>query len=107
MFTAQSPGYRWQDDDGIIHVFRNRARVGLADVVMDYPGAEEKTRLEIWRDLHLRPEYRAWVASNRCRIVDEYHAKDFVRPRNGPRRISVSVRWTQDTYLCDGSHSGD
>src|SRR6266705_6243778 len=37
MFVAQSPGYRWRQDGGIIHVFRKDAYLSLANVVLSYP----------------------------------------------------------------------
>ncbi|MGA7924437.1 MAG: hypothetical protein WCA20_00405 [Candidatus Sulfotelmatobacter sp.] len=77
-FVAEAPEYRWQEDKGIIHVFRKGADVSLANVAMDYPGAKGATRLEIWRDLHVRPEYRNWMTVNRCVAADHKpFPKDF------------------------------
>jgi hypothetical protein len=58
----------------------------LADVVMSYPGARDKTRLEIWFDIHERPEISAWMKSNHCRPGELFHAKHF-KPFKG----SISI----------------
>ena len=87
-FTAQAPDYRWAEiDGGIIHVFRNHAHVSLTDVVMSYPGANDRTREEIWEDLAKRPEVEAWMNSNRCSRGELFNGKEF-RRQNDPISIA-------------------
>lgn len=64
--VSQAPNYRWREDHGVIHVLWHGAHFPLAEVVMAYPGADNKTVQEIWDDLAARPELRAWLSSNRC-----------------------------------------
>ena len=75
-FVAKAPDYRWQNDDGIIHVFRTGAPAPLANVVLNYPGASAKERYEIWRELHILPEYIGWMKSHQC------HGSERIRPRD-------------------------
>jgi len=63
---SQTPQYRWIEDDGIIHVLWHGAHLPIANVVMFYPGVQDKTRLEIWEDLAARPELKAWLEANHC-----------------------------------------
>jgi hypothetical protein len=76
-FVAEAPDYRWQSDDGIIHVFRSGAPATLANVVLNYPGAYEKDRYEIWRELQTLPEYVAWMKSYQCRTWRRIRPMDF------------------------------
>jgi len=76
-FVAQAPGYQWQADNGIIHVFRDGEHLPLADLVLDYPGASDKTRLDIWEGLHNSPEYTAWMKSSQCYPGERLHPMFF------------------------------
>jgi hypothetical protein len=86
MFVSQVPEYRWSEDDGLIHVFRNAAHLPIADVLMSYPGARDKTREEIWEDIAARPEIKTWLDSNHCSRQELFNGKEF-RSHNG--RISI------------------
>jgi len=81
-FVALAPAYRWQEDKGMLHVFRTGAQVSLADVVVDYPGAKDESRLDIWRGLHVMPEYRAWMGANHCQTADRFVPKMFKTHRD-------------------------
>jgi hypothetical protein len=81
--VAEAPDYRWQNDDGIIHVFRSGAPAPLAKLVLNYPGASQKDRYEIWRELQTLPEYVGWMKSNQCRSWGQIRRMDF-RLNDGP-----------------------
>jgi hypothetical protein len=99
MVVAQFPGYRWREEGGIIHVSRKDAHVSLADVVVSYPGAQHRTRLEMWMDIHERPEVKAWMKSMNCHPGEEpFHAKNF-KPHKGP--ISIAPGSMTVTHLLD------
>jgi hypothetical protein len=90
MFVTQAPEHAWKaDGNNIIHVSTAGARVSLADVPINYPGAKDQTRRQIWFDLHRSPEYRNWMRTNKCRSGDEFHAKNFIRQRGAPHTITV------------------
>ncbi len=76
-FVAEARDYRWQNDDGIIHVFRNGAPASLASVVLNFPGATGEARYEIWRQLHTLTEYVAWMQSHQCRPFERSRRLDF------------------------------
>ena len=65
-FAQQAPEYSWKDDGTVIHVFQKAAHVPIADVLMAYPGAQQKTRQEIWEDIQNRPEINRWMETFRC-----------------------------------------
>jgi len=93
-FVAHAPDFKWQDDGGIIHVFRDGRHVPLADLVLDYPGASNAIRFDIWRSLHRRPEYIAWMNSSHCRAAERWRPWYF-KYDSGPidipaGRVSVS-----------------
>lgn len=87
-FVAQAPDYRWQNDDGIIHVFRNGGPALLASVELNYPGASGKRRYDIWREIHTLPEYVDWMKSYQCRAFDPSRLEDF-RFDDGPIDIAA------------------
>lgn len=76
-FVAEARDYRWQNDGGIIHVFRNGAPASLAGVVLNFPGATGEDRYDIWRQLHRLPEYVAWMKSHQCRPFERSRPMDF------------------------------
>lgn len=76
-FVSKAPDFRWQDDGGIIHVFRGGQHPALADLEVDYPGASEKSRYEIWMSLHQRPEYMGWMKSSQCHPVERLRSDYF------------------------------
>lgn len=82
-FVAEARDYRWQNDDGIIHVFRNGASASLASVVLNFPRATGEDRYEIWRQLHTLPEYVAWMNSHQCHRLERIRPLDF-RFDDGP-----------------------
>jgi hypothetical protein len=86
--VAEAPDYRWQNDDGIIHVFRNGARAPLVKLVLNYPGASQKDRYEIWREFHTLPEYVGWMKSYQCRPLERIRLVDF-RFDDGPIDIAA------------------
>jgi hypothetical protein len=90
MFVARSPNYRWEEDNrGIIHVSRKGAHLSLTDVVVSYPGARNKTRLQMWMDIQDRPEVKVWMESANCRPGgDGFRARNF-KPHRGPISIAV------------------
>lgn len=91
LFVSQAGSYRWEESqDGIIHVFRNNARVALTNVVMSYPGAADKTRREIWQDLAGRPEVSAWMNSNHCSRGELLGGKEF-RDKDSPVSINPGI----------------
>jgi hypothetical protein len=83
MFQSKAPNYKWEEENGIIHVSRNDARVSLTDVVMSYPGAVQRTREQIWEDIAQRPEISAWMNSAHCSRGELFHGKEF-RNHNNP-----------------------
>jgi hypothetical protein len=87
-FVAAAPDYRWQNDDGIIHIFRNGAAPQLANVVLSYPGATAKLRFQIWRQIHTLPEYVGWMNSYQCRAREQSRLEDF-RLDDGPIDIAA------------------
>jgi len=88
MFLSQAPGYRWDEtDDGVIHVSRSDHDLSaLKNLAISYPGAENKTREEIWEDLANRPEISDWLKSAHCMRQEFFNGKEF---RNHNGRISI------------------
>jgi hypothetical protein len=87
-FAAQAPDYAWTDGGrGVIHVSRNTGRIPLLDVVIAYPGADKKTRQQIWEDLAKRPEVSAWFDSARCTRGELFQGGEF---RNHNEVISIA-----------------
>jgi hypothetical protein len=89
-FTNQAPGFRWQQDGDGIHVFRKSAAVPLADVVLAYPGANKKNRMQIWMQIHESPEVKRWVAANNCVDVGRFGPYAFLRVKNSRDSISIA-----------------
>jgi hypothetical protein len=88
LLTSKAPDYTWQEDTpGTIRVSRSNSHVSLADVVMDYPGAINKTRKQIWEDIATRPEIAAWLNSNRCSRGELFSGWEF-REHNDPISIA-------------------
>lgn len=84
MFIAQAPNYSWREaNNGVIHVGRSGAHVALLDVVMAYPGADNRTRQQIWEDIADRPEVSAWMSSTHCSRGEFFHGGEF-KDHNGP-----------------------
>jgi hypothetical protein len=99
LFVSQAPDYRWEEsENGVIHVFRNNAHVSLIDVVMFYPGADNKTRQEIWEDIGKRPEVVAWMGSNHCSRTELFNGKEF-KHHNDP--ISIAPGSITVAHLLD------
>jgi len=88
MFVSQASDYRWVEDTGIIHVFWNSTHLPIADVMLSYPGAENKTRQQIWDDIDKRPEVIAWLNANHCERNELFMGKEF-RAHNGPISIKA------------------
>lgn len=86
--VSHAPGYQWREDDGIIHVLWHGAHLPLADVVMSYPGAHDKTVDEIWSDLAARPELNAWLGSNHCSRQQIFSETG---PTPPPRDFRISI----------------
>ena len=88
MFLSQAPGYRWDEtDDGVIHVSRSDHDLSaLKNLAISYPGAENKTREEIWEDLANRPEISDWLKSAQCTRQEFFNGKEF---KNHNGRISI------------------
>jgi hypothetical protein len=107
MFVIQAPSYRWADTPtGIIHVSIDDGHIPLLDVVMSYPGAENKTRQQIWQDIASRPEISAWMGSAHCVRGELFHGGEF-RDHNGPFSI-VAGSLTLEQLLDDVAlKSGD
>ena len=92
MFVAQVPDYRWHEvTDGVIRVSRTGEHVSLLDVTMAFPGADNKTRDEIWEDIAKRPEVSAWMSSARCSRREFFQGKEF-KNHNGPISIAPGTR---------------
>jgi hypothetical protein len=109
MLISRAPDYGWEEaDDGVIHVFRKSAQVSLLDMVMYYPGAEKKTRHEIWDDLSNRPEISQWLKANNCSRQEFFAGNEF-RSNNEPISIApgtITVRQLFDEVAVkSGSNS--
>lgn len=90
--VSQAPNYRWREDQDVIHVLWHGAHFPLAEVVMAYPGADNKTVQEIWDDLAARPELRAWLSSNHCFRQEIISSDGGERPTDYIyRRISIEA----------------
>jgi hypothetical protein len=90
-FVQQVPGYSWREEnDGVIHVFRDSGHIPLSDVTMSYPGALNKTRRAIWEDIANRPEITAWLDSAHCSRGELFNGKEF-RDHNNPISIPYGV----------------
>ncbi len=88
MFVARVPDYTWAEtDDGVIHVTRANGHVSVLDVVMAYPGAEKRTRRQIWEDISNRPEVAAWMNSAHCSRREFFHGGEF-KIHNDPISIA-------------------
>jgi hypothetical protein len=88
MFVAKAPDYTWADTgSGMIHVSRNNGHISLLDVVMAYPGADHKTRQQVWEDLAKRPEVSAWMNSSHCTRGELFQGGEF-RSHNEPISIA-------------------
>jgi hypothetical protein len=99
-FIAQAPDFRWETDGPIIHVHRNGGHVSLADVTLNYPGATNKSRFDIWRNLHNLPEYRAWMDANRCRNVEQPAPRNFMM-FGGPPVVTIEPGQLTISQLLD------
>ena len=97
-FVQRAPDYGWEEsDDGVIHVFRKGGRVSLLDVVLAYPGADKKTRREIWKDLANRPEISQWLKSNNCTRQEFFIGNEF-SSNNQPISISVGSMTVRELF---------
>lgn len=105
-FIAKAPDYRWQNDGGIIHVFRNGSPASLASVALNFPGASEKNRFGIWRILHTLPEYGDWMKTNHCQPLDQPRLQDF-RFNNGPIDIPAGQMTVAQLLDRVAKQSGD
>jgi hypothetical protein len=87
-FVAKAPDYAWTETGkGIVHVSRSKGHIALLDVAMSYPGADNKTRQQIWEDLAKRPEISAWTNSARCSRREYFQGQEF-KSNNGPVSIA-------------------
>ena len=107
--VAQASDYGWEETkEGVVHVFRKGAQVSLLDVVLLYPGAERKTRHDIWEDLSKRAEISDWLKSNSC-VRREFFMKNEFKWNNDPISIaagSMTVRQLFDEVAVkSGSNS--
>jgi hypothetical protein len=84
--VSHAPGYRWDETDGMIHVFRNSTHLPIASVTMSYPGVENKSREDIWEDIAQRPEITAWLEANQCARQELFGGREF-RTNNAPISI--------------------
>ncbi|HEX4022751.1 MAG TPA: hypothetical protein VHX63_16520 [Acidobacteriaceae bacterium] len=89
-FHSQASGLRWQQNGNIIHVSSSDAGSPLANVVLNYPGAREKNRLQIWTQVRTSPEVKNWLRANRCREIGRFSPYAFLQPKNRPDAISIS-----------------
>jgi hypothetical protein len=109
MLVSQAPEYEWNEaEDGVIHVYRKNARVSLLDVVMHYPGAENKTREEIWEDLSKRPEILQWLKSNSCLRKEFFIGNEF-KWNNDPISVApgqITVRQLFDDVAVKSKENG-
>jgi hypothetical protein len=86
-FVAAAPDYRWQNDKAVIHVFRNGPPSPLANLSLNYPGASQKQRFEVWQTLHFLPEYLNWMKTNQCRSFERIRPLD-IHFNNAPIDIA-------------------
>jgi len=86
MFVSQAPEYRWDEVEGIIHVFQDAKHLPLADTTISYLGAKSRSRKEIWSDLNKMPEIAAWMNANHCQRQELFNGKEF-RAHNAPISI--------------------
>ncbi len=99
MFVSQNPDYRWSEaDSGVIHVSRVSGHVPLLDVMMQYPGANQTTREEIWNAIGTQPEIAAWMNSSHCSRQEFFQGNEF---RNNNNRISIPAGTLSLTQLLD------
>lgn len=100
--VALAPDYTWSEtEQGIVHVSRGGAHITLLDVVMSYPGADNKTRQQIWEDLANRPEISAWMNSADCTRGELFQGGEF-KAHNAPISIppgEITVRQLLDEVL--------
>jgi hypothetical protein len=109
MLVSRAPDYEWNEaEDGVIHVFRKHAQVSLLDAVMNFPGAENKTRHEIWEDLSKQPEILQWLKSNNC-LRQEFFIGNEFKLDNDPISIApgpITVRQLfDDVAVKSGANS--
>jgi hypothetical protein len=88
-FSSQAPGLTWHQNEDIIHVFSSDAGSPLANVVLAYPGAKGKNRLQIWMQVRTSPEVKSWLSANGCSEIGSFGPYAFLRPRNRPDAISI------------------
>lgn len=67
--VSQAPNYQWKEEDGIIRVLWHGTHLPIANVVIAYPGAHDKTVEAIYWDLGTLPELRAWLRSDHCSLL--------------------------------------
>jgi hypothetical protein len=98
--VAQAPEYQWVEtaEGGPIRVSRSGGHVPLLDVVMHYPGADMKTREEIWEDIARRPEVFAWMNSAHCSRREFFQGGEFKRHN---QKISISPASLSVAQLLD------
>jgi hypothetical protein len=89
-FVTQAPDYHWQNDNGIIHVFRNGASISLANVMLNYPGASQQERYLIWLGLRRLPEHVGWMKTYQCQPFARMSAFDF-KFNDGPIDIPAGA----------------
>ncbi len=77
LFVSRHPDFSWVEDGGIIHVSTRPERPGLGDVEISYPGAQNKTREEVWNDLATIPEINHWMKANDCSRLELMTGKEF------------------------------
>ena len=88
-FISDDPGYQWKvSGAGVVHLFRASTSVSLTDVILAYPGAQNKTRKEISTELVSLAEVKAWMVSNGCSRQEIFSGKEF-RANNGPISIAA------------------
>lgn len=88
-FASQAHGLRWQRNGNILHVSSSDGGSSLANVVLDYPGAKDKNRLEIWRQVRRSPEVESWLRAHGCREVGRFSPYAYLRPNHRPDAINI------------------
>ena len=65
---------------------------------MSYPGADMRTRKQIWEDIASRPEISAWLSSTHCSRSEFFTGGEF---KKNNERISIKSRALTLAQLLD------
>ncbi|MGC1361368.1 MAG: hypothetical protein WA826_09350, partial [Silvibacterium sp.] len=107
MLVAKAPGYTWKEsDDGVIHV-SGRSVPSIGSIVIPYPGADLKTRREIWEDIGELPQMKQWMTLNRCsprNLMGGWEFKTHNDPISIPPGQMTLAQLLDDVSLKSGSN---